>query len=91
MLLLTQPQVLLAIPAARAHCWLVLSSLPSSTPRAFSAELLPGQEGPSLYGCQKLFFPRCLTRHLSLLNFIWFLLPHSSSPSKAVWVAALPS
>lgn len=90
-LLLAQPRMPQAIPASRDHCWLMLSSLPSRTPRASSAELLPSQTGPSQYCCQQLFLSRSMTWHLSLLNFIWFLFPHSSSLSRAVWVAALPS
>lgn len=44
MLLLTQPSVLLAVFAARAHCWFIVSSLSTNIPRSFAAELLPNDE-----------------------------------------------
>lgn len=40
-LLLTQPRMLLAFITTRAHCWPVLSLLPTSTIRTSSTELLP--------------------------------------------------
>lgn len=33
----------------------------------------------------------CRTQHLSLLNFVRFLLAHSSSMSRSFWMAALPT
>lgn len=56
----------------------------------FSAEQLPSQAGLSQCHCQQLFLHRCMTWHLSLLNYIWFPLSHSSSLSRDAWVAALP-
>lgn len=44
-----QPRVSLAFLAARAHCRLELSSVPTRTPRAFPAELLSSWVAPSTY------------------------------------------
>lgn len=46
---------------------------------------------PSLYPCKGFFLPGCKTSHLSLLNFMKFLLAHSSGLSMSLWTAVLPS
>lgn len=58
---------------------------------ALFAKLLPRCPVSSLYCCQGLFLPRGRTGHLSLLNFMRFLLAHSSSLPGSLWMAALPA
>ena len=57
-------------------------------PRSFSAGLL---SIPSLYCYWGLPQARCRTLHLVLLNFVRFLWAHSSSLSRALSMASLPS
>lgn len=85
MLLSVQPRMLLAPLLPGSH-WLTFSLLPTRAPRTFSADLLPRQSGPSRPRCQGFFLPRCRTLHLPLLNFIRFLLDHSSSLSRSLWM-----
>lgn len=63
MLLLSQPRMLLAIPAPGLPVCAQLS------PRPCSAELFPRQTSPSQFCCQQLFLPMCSTWHFSLLSF----------------------
>jgi len=90
-LLLMHPRIPLAFLAIRAHCWLMVKLLSTSTPRSLSAELLSNRSTPSLYRCMGLFVPRCRTLHLPLLNFIRFLSAQLSSLSRSRWMAAQPS
>lgn len=60
-------------------------------PKVPSSRLLPSRTDPSLYWALWLCHPRCRTLQLSLLNFIQFLLAHSSSPSTYLCKMALPS
>jgi len=83
-LLLVQPRILLAALAARAHYWLTSSLLCTKIPGSFSVELLPSHPVPSLHHCQRLFFLMFRASHLSLLNFVSFLLGHSSSLSRSL-------
>lgn len=46
-------------------------------------------ESPSLNQCKELVYLWCRTRHLSLLNFMRFVLPHSISMQRSSWRAAL--
>jgi len=89
--LLMQPSVLLAFCATAAHCSLILSLLPTRTPRSLSTELLLSWVDPSLCFTPRLCFPRCKTLHLSLLNFTKFLLALYSSLSRSSCRVALPS
>lgn len=60
----------LAAFALRTHCWLIFSLLSTTTPRAFSAELLPSQSilvSPILCHWKLLFLPRQRTCRFSLL------------------------
>lgn len=91
MLLLSQPRMLLAIPAARAPCWLS-SVCAQQDHRPSSAELFPRQTGTIL---QSVLWPAAL---LSLPQHLAFFaaefpspLSHSYSLSRAVCVTALPS
>lgn len=68
-----------------AHIQLVVSQ---ATQVIFSSSAFQ-QPVPSPQCCQELFFPRCKILHLSLLHFM-FLLSHSSSLPRSLWMAALP-
>lgn len=46
-LLLIHPRILLVFFTAVACCWPVVSSLPTTAPRAFPAELPPGRQSPA--------------------------------------------
>lgn len=90
MFLLTQPRRLLLFRSARACCWLMFTSLSAKTPRSLSAEhQLLSYSVPSLYHFGDFFLSRCRHLHLSLLNFIIFLLHHSSILSRSLWMATL--
>lgn len=56
-----------------------------------SPELLCSLAGPSHDWCKGLIRPNVGLWHLSLLNFIIFTLAHSSSQSRSLWMAVLPS
>lgn len=78
--------------AARTHCCLMLSSLSSTIPLAFSAELLPGQ--PALTVCLAVrgsSFPCAGPGICPLLNYMRLLSAPSSSLSRPLCMAALPS
>ena len=85
------PRMPLAFLAARAHCWLMVNLSSTSSPRSLCTELLSSRSAPSLYWCMGLFFPRCRTLHLPLLNLIRFLSAQLSSLSSSHWMAAQPS
>lgn len=89
LLLLILSWMLLAFLSARAHCRPKFSLLSTKTPMSFPAELLYSQCISSLYHCNEFFLPRCRTWHLSLLNFMKFLLAYSSSLSRSLWMLAL--
>lgn len=90
MFLLMQPGSLLLFRSARACCWLMFTSLSAKTPRSLSAEhQLFSYSVLSLYHCGDFFLSRCRHLHLSLLNFIVFLLRHSSILSRSLWMATL--
>jgi len=89
--LLRQPSILLAFFASAAHCSLTLSLLSDWTPRSFYTELLPLWVDPSLCCTPEFCFPQCKTLYLSLLNFIRFLLAHSSSLSRSSCRVTYPS
>ena len=84
-----QPRIRFAFVAAAAHCWLVFS-LSTRTPRSLSARLLPSHTDPSLYWGLWLWCPSCRTWHLSLLNFIQFLLAHFSRLSRSLFLTCPP-
>ena len=84
-----QPRIRFAFVAAAAHCWLVFS-LSTRTPRSLSARLLPSHTDPSLYRGLWLWCPSCRTWHLSLLNFIQFLLAHFSRLSRSLFLMCPP-
>lgn len=48
-LLLVQSTTLLALSAARAHCWFMFNLLSTKASRPFSAEQLSSHPSPSLY------------------------------------------
>lgn len=79
MALLVQCNILLAFFASSAHCTLTLNLLPTRNSRLLATELLPSQVGPSLCCSPPLYYLRCKTLHLSILNFIGFLSVHSLS------------
>ena len=89
--LLMEASSLFAYFAAAAHCSLILSLLCTRTPRSLLTQLLPSQVDPSLRYTPGLCSLRCKTLHLSLLNFIKFLLTHSSSLSMSSCRVAVPS
>lgn len=81
-----QPRRLLLFLSARACCQLLFTSLSAKTPRSLSTEQqLLSYSVPSLYHCGDFLLSRCRSLHLSLLNLIIFLLPHSSSLSRSGW------
>ena len=88
--LLMQSSILLAFFGAEAKCSLILI-LSTRTSRSLSAELLSSWVDPSLCCTLGLCFPRCKTLHLSLLNFIMFLVARSSSLSRSSCRVARPS
>ena len=67
--LLMQPSILLTFFAAAAHGSLILSLLCTVTLKSLSIELCLSWVDPSLCCPPGLFFHRCKTLHLSLLNF----------------------
>lgn len=90
MVLLMQPRRLLLFLSARACCQLMFTLLSAKTPRSLSTEQqLLTYSMPSLYHCGDFFLSRCRHLHLSLLNFVVFLLPHSSSLPRSLWMATL--
>lgn len=74
---LPQSRILSGFFAASACCWLMVTSHQDSH-RSFSAKLLPSPIHPLLCYWRGLFLPRCRTLHLSLLNFIRFMLASSA-------------
>lgn len=77
---------------ARGHPWLMFSSLSTNTSWAFSGNLLPSQADMLPHSPDErkgLLHLWCRTQNLSLLNFVRFLLAHSSSMSRSFWMAAL--
>ena len=88
--LVMQPSSLLAFFATAAHCSLTLRWLSTRTPRFLSTEVLTSQVDLSLCYTPGSWFPTCKTLHLSFLNFIRFLLAHSSSLSRSSCRVALP-
>lgn len=75
---LMHPKLLFALLAARAHCWLMLSLLLTSTPRSLSAELLSHRLSPSLCLCPALLHPNCSTCPCWISCHIWSLYPSVS-------------
>lgn len=76
--------------AVVVHCWLMFRLLSFMTPRSLSARQFPCHADPSPYRAFRLCHSRCMTCHLSWLNFMLFLLAHSSSLSKTLYKIALP-
>ena len=66
--LLMETRIPLALLAANAHCWLMLSFLLTRTPKSFSAGLLSVSSSSSLYTYLGLPQSKCSTSHLALLN-----------------------
>lgn len=85
----TQPSMQLDTFAARAHCWLTFK-LSTMTPSFFSTKLLSIQSVPNLSFCIGLCQPRCKALCLPLLNFRRSPTAHFCSPTRSIWVAALP-
>lgn len=79
--LLLQPSVLLALSAATPCCWFMFSLL---SRRFYKADLWP-----NIDQCMGLVLPVSRTLHLSLLNFVWFLLAHAYHLDRSLWMAAL--
>lgn len=69
---------------ASVCCWLVVTSY-QDLHRSFSAKLLPSPIHPLLCYWRGLFLPTCRTFHLSLLNFIRFMLASSAHLSPSEW------
>lgn len=78
----------LAIPAARPGCWLMLSLLLAHSPRTFLPSRAAPQPGwPSPYGCRRGPIPGSgLTWWHSVVTFLLI-----DSSSQSLWMAALPS
>lgn len=62
MLCLMHPRTQLALLVARAHCWLTLSLLSTSTAKSLST--VSSHSSPSLDFCPLLFFSRCRICHI---------------------------
>lgn len=75
-----QPRIPIAFFVARAHFWFMFYLVYSRTLRAFSVKLLSSW-------VFRVVSPRYRTLHFPLLNFMRFLLAHSSSLSKSLWMA----
>lgn len=74
---------------AKGSCWLILSLLSVQLPKVFFAQLLPIHSVPVLYSCPILlpgafFLPRDRASHLSLFNFMKFLLASSSKTLRMI-------
>lgn len=76
---------------ARAHFWLMSSSLSTRTPRSFSTELLSSQPVPSLCCCRGLLHPRCRTLRLPLLSVLRLPSAHFCSLPRSLWMAVPPA
>lgn len=74
---------------AGAHSGLPFSLLPTKTPKVHREQNC--LEACSLHSCKVLFLLKGTTLHMSVLNFIRFLLACSSRTSRSLWVTALPS
>lgn len=59
-------------------------------PKIFSAELVSNQSVPSPHCCMGFLHARCRTLLLPLINFMRFLLAHSSILWERFWMASLP-
>lgn len=90
-LFLMQSRRLLAFFATKAHCWLVVKSLSTRTPRSFCTKLLSIQSVPSACCCIVLFLPSCWTCHFFLLNFMILLSAHFCTLPRFLWRAMYPS
>ena len=64
MLSLMHPRMQIALLAARAHCWLTLSLLSTSTYRSLPAGLLSSHTSLNLDLCLALLCPRCRVWHM---------------------------
>ena len=91
MLLLTQPRIWLPFWAASTHCQVMLNLLSTSTPKPLSSEVLSIPSSRSLYCYRGLPQPRCRTLHVALLSLMRLTQAHSSSLSRSLWIASLPS
>lgn len=86
--LLMLPSMWLAFTATRAIAPSCPSLLFTDTSRGFSTKLLFKQSAP---GCwMGLFYPRCRTLHLPLLNWKTFVLFYFSSLARSQQMALLP-
>lgn len=59
-------------------------------PKIFFAELVSNQSVPSPHCCMGFLHARCRTLLLPLINFMRFLLAHSSILWECFWMASLP-
>lgn len=66
-------RVFLAVFAARVHWWLIFGFRPIRAPDPLQ-QRRPRRADPSMYCHSGLFLPRYSTLHLSLLNFVRFML-----------------
>lgn len=87
------PRIWLAarLLAARAHCWLKLSSPSIKTPRSLSAHLHSIFSSLNLYVHPGLHCPSCRIWYLSLLNFIQLVIVEHSNLSGSPCKDPLPS
>lgn len=71
---LVQPSMLLFFLIVRAHCWLMIETMP----RSFSAQPLFSWEDHCMYWCLELLLLKCRALHFSSLNLMRFLSTHFS-------------
>ena len=86
-LFLTLPNMLLVFCATRVHCLLTFDYMSTRIPRSFSAQLVSSWLASSMYCCLGLFLHRWKIWHFSLMNFMTFLLAHSSSLLRSLWMS----
>ena len=91
MLCFVQPRMQFVLLATRAHCWLILSLLSTSTPRSCSAELLFIHFFPSLHWFLVLLHPRCRIQHLFLFYVVSLMITQCSNLSRSLCKASCPS
>lgn len=79
--------------SARGHPWLMFSLLSSNKPLGLfrTAAAQPRRHIFLLNQCKELVYLWYRTWHLSLLNFMRFVLAHSFSMQRSSWRAALPN
>ena len=86
-----QHRIRLAFWPASPYCQLMSNFASTRTSKSLSPRLLSIILSSNLYWYWWLPWCRCRTLHLALLNFMRFRQAQSSSLSKTLWMASLPS